>query len=212
MTIDTIKTENGASILTNVSNDADTEILTGAPYVATVRITGTAPLLYHRWSNEAVEAKSKAAKNSAAKKTDNLESYVYRTASGSLGIPGEYLRMSVIGAARYRQDPRSPRKSGMDLFKAGVIALTDIADTGCEHWQFEDRRRVLVQRSAITRVRPGLLAGWTVEIQLQVLTPEFIGPMELHDAISQAGRLIGIGDFRPTFGRFAITAFDVSEA
>ena len=57
--------------------------------------------------------KAKAAKNSKAKKTDNLETYVYRCDNGNLGIPGEYLRGSVINAAKYRQDPRSPRASAV---------------------------------------------------------------------------------------------------
>jgi hypothetical protein len=31
----------------------------------------------------------------------------------------------------------------------------------------------------------------------------------LHDVIINAGRLIGVGDFRPTYGRFIVTKFDI---
>jgi len=42
-----------------------------------------------------------------------------------------------------------------------------------------------------------------------ILTPEYIAPMDLHGVMTQAGVLVGIADFRPTFGRFAITSFEV---
>ena len=71
------------------SNGAEAEIGYTEPYVATITIRGVAPILFHAWNNEAVEQKAKAAKNSKSKKTDNLESYVYRTANQTLGIPGD---------------------------------------------------------------------------------------------------------------------------
>ncbi len=181
------------------------------PYVVEVTIEGTADLLFHRWSNEAVEAKSKAAKGSKAKKEDDVESYVYRNDRGEICLPGEYLRQAIIGAAKYRQDPRSPRKSAQDLFKAGVVSLTDLASLGIKEWDYLDRRRVQVQRNAITRVRPAILKGWKATFLIQVLVPEYIDPPMLNEVIQQAGRLIGVGDFRPTYGRFVVTKFEVLE-
>mgnify|MGYP001597427887 FL=1 len=84
------------------------------PYAVAVTVEGYADFLFHRWNAEAVDEKAKAAKNSKGKKTDDVESYVYRTDNGELAIPGEYLRGSIINAAKFRQDPRSPRKSAMD--------------------------------------------------------------------------------------------------
>lgn len=191
------------------TNGARVAIETGLPYVAEVEITGSAAFLFHRWNNEAVAEKSAAKKGSAAKKTDDLESYVYRDEKGNLAIPGEYLRMSIIGAAKFRQDPRSPRKSAADLFKAAVISLTDRASLGQKDWDYEDRRRVLIQRNAITRARPALKEGWKVTIQLQINLPEYIAPSDLNEVITTAGKLIGIGDFRPSFGRFQVTNFKV---
>src|SRR3990172_9036095 len=132
------------------------------PYVASVTIEGVADLLFHRWNCESIEEKGKAAKGSKAKKTDDLESYVYRNAAGELAIPGEYLRGAMVGAARFRQDPRSPRKSAMDLFKAAIVPLTDLASLGISEWHYEHRARVMVQRNGITRCRPGIKAGWKI--------------------------------------------------
>lgn len=189
------------------TNGAADIIAVSEPYQIEVTIRGVSDFLFHRWNNEAVAEKAAARKGSAAKKTDNLESYVYRSEDGTLAMPGEYLRMAIIGAAKYRQDPRSPRKSAMDLTKAGVISLSNMCSFGQKDWDYEDRRRVVIQRSAITRVRPALKSGWKVTVQFQVNLPEYISESDLHETISMAGKLIGVGDFRPTFGRFQIDSF-----
>ena len=195
--------------ISQVSNDAESTIQ--APYIVQVSVEGSAAFLFHRWSLDGVEAKSKAAKGSKAKKEDDLESYVYRTHGGNLAIPSEYFRMSIINAAKYKQDPRSPRKSAMDLFKAGIVALDELCDVGQKDWDYLDRRRVTIQRNGITRCRPALSSGWKCAALLQVLLPEYISPVLLNETVQAAGRLVGVGDFRPTFGRFAVVKFEVEE-
>ena len=113
------------------------------------------------------------------------------------------------GAAKYRQDPRSPRKSAMDLFKAGVISLTPLASLGTTTWDYEDRRRVVIQRNAVTRVRPAMRKGWKADVELMINLPEYIDQSLLLDVLGTAGRLIGVGDFRPTYGRFDVTGFKI---
>lgn len=194
--------------LAEVSNGAEGTIEAGFPYTVTVTVEGAADFLFHRWNCEAVEEKSKAAKGSKAKKSDDLESYVYRDDDRNLCIPGEYLRMAIVGAAKFRQDPRSPRKSAMDLFKASVVSLTPLATLGKKEWDYEDKRRVVIQRNGVNRVRPAMRAGWQVTFDLMVNLPEYIDRNALRETVEQAGRLIGLGDFRPTFGRFGIVRFD----
>lgn len=205
---------------TSPTNDGELDILSEAPFVAEVTITGDCPVLFHRWSNEAVAEKAAAKKGSAAKKSDNVESYTWRNDDGLICLPGIYLLGSMCdprnGAAKYRQDPRSTRKSALDLFRAGVVALTDLAPitsakTGefATDWDYIDQRRVTVQRAGVTRSRPAFLAGWSATLTLMVQTPEYISPALLHDVLTQGGKLVGVGDFRPTFGRFRIDRFDV---
>lgn len=179
------------------------------PYRAEVTLSGVCPILFHRWNDDAVEAKSKAAKGSAAKKSDDIESYLYRNSQNEICLPGEYLRQSIIAAAKFKQDPRSPRKSAMDLFKAAVISLTPLASMGATEPDFLDRRRVVIQRNAITRVRPAMREGWTAKIELLVNLPEYVNPILLRQVIDDAGRLIGLADFRPTFGRFTVSNWEI---
>lgn len=209
-----VGTKNGKNRIAELGGDTPTNgaaftVETGMPYVATVEITGVADILFHRWNVEAVAEKGKAAKGSKAKKSDDIESYVYRNDKSELCIPGEYLRMSIIGAAKYKQDPRSPRKSAMDLFKAGVISLTPLASLGVDKWDYEHACRVTIQRNGITRTRPAIKVGWKASFDLQIQLPEYISPELLMAVLNDAGRLVGLADFRPTYGRFSTTGFEI---
>lgn len=193
----------------DVTNGGKTAIDLSIPYLAKVRISGVADLLFHRWNVEGIDEKARAAKGSKAKKTDDIESYAYRNDAGELCVPGEYVRQAIIHAAKFKQDPRSPRKSAMDLFKAGVVSLTPNASLGVTDWDYEHKARVMIQRNGITRVRPAMKSGWQVTVDLQIGLPEYINSDLLHDTLINAGRLIGIGDFRPTYGRFQVVRFEI---
>lgn len=202
--------------INNVSNDGQDAVEMQIPYTVRVTVEGVCPILFKRWSVEDVEAKANAPKGSDIKKTDNIDAALWRNDAGLICLPGEYLRMSIIGAARYMQDPRSPRKSAMDLMKAAVVSLTDVApiirikdgkEITYKEPEYIDRRRVVVQRAGVTRQRPAFSTGWKATIELMCNLPEYVDPKTLNSLISNAGRLVGVGDFRPSFGRFNITEF-----
>lgn len=190
--------------LAPVTNDGSFPIELTVPYITRFTVEGVCPILFHRYSVEAVEGKAKAAKNSAAKKTDDVESYVYRNDDGELCIPGMAFKAALVGAGRSRQDPRSPRKSAMDLYKAIIVPITDLSSTGKQAWDFLDQRRVVVQRSSVPRLRPALFKGWQASFDILVQNPEYLPPQELHTLAVDAGRLQGLLDFRPTYGRFNV--------
>jgi hypothetical protein len=187
-----------------VTNGAKHAIVFSEPYRRTVTVEGVAPFLFHAWNPEAVKEKGTAAKGSRAKKEDNIESYVVRDDRGGVGIPGEYFRQSMLGAAKFMQDPRSPRKSAVDLYKAGIVMGTELCALGKKTWDYLDQRRVMVQRNGVNRVRPALLKGWRCTFDVEVILPEYIQSDHLIQAIGNAGRLIGVGDFRPTYGRYVV--------
>ena len=191
------------------TNGATSGIEMQLPYRALVEIQGVCPIMFHRWNCESVASKSAAKKGSAEKKTDDVESYVYRNDKGELCIPGEYLRGAIIHAAKFQQDPRSPRKSAMDLFKAAIVSLTELASLGAKDWDYLDKRRVVIQRNGITRSRPAMKEGWTAKFILMVNLPEYIDAQLLNSTIQAAGKLIGLADFRPSYGRFNVTKFEV---
>jgi len=200
--------------LNNVSNDAESTIGMELPFTVHVKIQGTSPFLFHRWSNEQVAAQSAAKKNSKMKKTDNVESYVFRNDANELCIPSEYVRMALINSAKYDQHPQKPRASAFELFKAALVCTPDLCPlNGGEVYQWDalDMRRVVIQRASITRSRPMMKTGWEIETDITVLLPDLIDIDFLNKTLVRAGLMIGIGDFRPSFGRFMVTRFELKK-
>jgi hypothetical protein len=84
-----------------------------------------------------------------------------------------------------------------------------LATLGVKDWDYLDKRRVVIQRNAITRSRPAMKEGWKCTFILQVNLPEYIDQAMLNQTIQNAGRLIGLADFRPSYGRFSVVKYEV---
>jgi hypothetical protein len=97
----------------------------------------------------------------------------------------------------------------MDLMKAALVSLTELASLGVKEPDYFDQRRVVIQRSAITRSRPAFKTGWKAKLILMINLPEYVPQRRLNHLLQQAGRIIGLADFRPSFGRFVVTSFEV---
>jgi hypothetical protein len=202
----------GLTGLVNLSNDGAESIL--SPYSMVVDLEGTADLLFHRYGVEAVAEKAAASKGSKAKKTDDVESYLYRNDAGQICMPGRYLQRAIVEAARFHQDPRSPRKMAKDLVQAAIVVTPLLAPMlvngkPTKDWDYLDRQRVVVQRSAVTRERPAFRQGWRVEFSIDILLAEYISPPFIQRLVLDAGRFVGLGDFRPSYGRFVATRMEV---
>lgn len=198
-------------------NEQATGTLIVPPYRMRFLIEGTAPILFHRYDCESVETKGNAAKGSSTKKTDDVESYYYRDSEGRVCIPAVGVHGALIASGRWQQDPRSSRKTAMDLVKAGLLVEPDLIP--CQRngefifaAEFLDKRRVQVNRAGVSRVRPALLKGWQAEFDVIVLTPDLMGPTFVRELVSRAGQLVGLCDFRPQHGRFAVCSAMVVEA
>lgn len=220
METQTVGTGNGKPKTKSKREDEGTDQLVGKnegvttivlPYAADVELVGRDPILLHRYDCAEVKDKGAAAKGSKKKKEDNIESYVYRDEkTGEIGLPGFCLKACLADAAKYIQDPRSPRKCARDLVRASV-RIGGFASFGTKEWDFIDRRRAVVQRNGITRARPAMQAGWTLRATIEVIDPEYVQPGFLHDLLHRAGVSCGLGDYRPDFGTFRIAAFRIVE-
>jgi hypothetical protein len=208
--VSTLERTSIPSVATKASTNGSVVAL-DASYAVEVVLVGTAPILFHRWDDASVERKAKAAKNSQTKRSDDVESYVYRTSDGEIGIPAKNFKACLREAGRSLPDPRSPRKSARDLVQSTIQIEPFISSLGRTSWDVLDVQRVVVLRTAVSRKRPMFQEGWKVGFDVVVLAPEYVSPDWLHDLISRAGRFVGLGDFRPDYGRFRMDSFQVKE-
>ncbi len=63
------------------------------------------------------------------------------------------------------------------------------------------RKGVAVQKSRIIRIRPMFPTGWSIVFELE-FDDSILNEKNLLKACSDAGALVGLGDWRPKFGRF----------
>ena len=73
---------------------------------------------------------------------------------------------------------------------------------------FRLRIPVVVSSRRIMRTRP-MFASWSTKVELAFL-PSYVNQADLLDVLASAGDTIGVGDYRPQFGRFAIAARDTT--
>ena len=199
----------GRAELGPVTNGAEAYLAMAEPWAVKVRLRGVAPMLMHRWNSESIEEKATGPRGSLQRKTDDVESYVWRDEAGYICLPGEYVRQSILGASKRISDPTNVRKRAVDLFKASIISTTELAPIlingkRCKEWEMIDRRRVRVQQAGITRSRPAFMTGWEAELGFVNLSPELISFDLFHNRLVSAGRLDGVADFRPSYGRFSV--------
>lgn len=100
-------------------------------------------------------------------------------------------------------------------FKAGVLSdgfwpiIYDGPKTPQQIWEsksrasFVDRRNVkLGGKATVMRSRP-IFHKWELKLKVSFL-PELLNESQVRKAMETAGNIIGLGDFKPKFGRFQI--------
>lgn len=180
-------------------------------FVAT--ISGLTPLLIHRWAeaNE-VEDGARAVHIERRDPRAEAEKVCYRREDGAIYFPGAAIaRMLREAGGSHKQ--RGSRKSLKFVIPAAVIVLEDqviLRDaSGNSLKDFEvDSRPVTIPatKGRIMRHRPRLNA-WGAEVSLEI-DPSMIESDTILQLLTEGGKRIGIGDFRPErggpFGRFAV--------
>ena len=120
---------------------------------------------------------------------------------GKIVVPGEAIEATL-------RDGAKKNKLGT-TFKSGVVILddsilnyegtTDLEEMW-ESGEYADTRNVKVQRAAIMRTRP-IFRKWSLDFTAHYL-PTVVDPGQIHEALSVAGMMVGLCDYRPKYGRF----------
>lgn len=175
-----------------------------------VRIHGTRPLLHNNPAVMYVKAPPKK-RGEQISPADDAVGRVYRLPDGTCYVPTEHFRSCFIRAgsdfkmAKYRTAKR-PLTVALELEPGEHVPLLDGRDKPITEYRV-DARRVMIQKAGIIRGRPAF-DDWHCELKLVI--DDRIWPEDQHalllEILEHAGQTVGIGDFRPRFGRFTVEA------
>lgn len=190
-------------------------------YTVSTTIKGIAPLMQHRFPMPDLGNLSKGGNKSTGAKdyTQEWRDYLYAEANGQIYQPSSHIEGALIKAAVGFKVTGKRGKTYKDLFSANVFIdplyiphegffVPDELDTDADKPLYLDMRPVVVQRARVTRIRPAFSPGWKLSFEIQVADDE-IQPGLLQDVLSLAGKTVGIGDYRPRFGRFNVVGYEV---
>lgn len=183
-----------------------------------VSITGTSPLLMHstRGMNHAdplVKELRAATKKHASKKTDDDHEEIQRL-EFALGMYhdaelGPYIPSEVLLATI--RDGAKAQKLGKEVIRS-VFLMEEKIRLGYKGpreverlWarkEFVDTRSAKVGAARVLRTRPKF-DSWSLTTVVH-FDAEHIEESQLRRAIFAAGERVGLGDYRPRFGRFEV--------
>jgi hypothetical protein len=181
---------------------------------ALYRLTAVAPLIMHNarlvdpldpWSREIAAIAGKRFKTLADHERLAKAEFFGSAwmADGRPCIPATVIEGVIVAAARTRKRGRQAR-SGI-ICTANPILLYDGPTALEELWEdprFRLRMPVRTRGGRVMRTRP-MFPEWQAEVALKFL-PTLVDADALRGWLTLGGELLGVGDFRPRFGRFAV--------
>lgn len=178
-----------------------------------VQIEGIAPLLQNNIEGAEEQMLRKGKRSTSGVKDDPEEwkTKLYRVnGNGRLGHPGAAVESAIIRAARdFRADKR---RSMADVAKALCYVNEPMIELDGKKEPDGIHRSSVVNPNTKGRgfvYRPMFNAGWIGSFTLTLADTEVFPVDRLKEILDYAGYRIGIGDWRPKFGRFFVRKFAV---
>lgn len=169
----------------------------------TVVIVGTRPLLMHSPQNIGVPKSSK--KSSNYDPEEEARAGLYTAPDGTIGVPGLAILAALRKAATEHKAAGKGRKSLKDFVYSGIRIDEDLIPIAPQEWVI-DARPAVVQRARIMRWRPRF-DTWKLTFHVEIVDPSTWNPVTLYNIVEDAGKFVGLLDFRPLFGTFKIESF-----
>ena len=170
-----------------------------------VSIRGIAPLLQHRFAGEDV---TDAPLKKAGKIDYSGESLkaLYRESNGTIYQPASHIERAMVKAAARYQIGGKGKKTYKDIFSYAILVMPIGIPHKLQDWVI-DRQPVVVQRARVMRERPRF-NQWELDFEIHLLDDQ-VKPEIVNTILVDAGQTVGIGDYRPKYGRFMVTSFQV---
>lgn len=175
-------------------------------------IEGSAPLLFNRFTEESqadMESGKTGGKFTVEQRRQQALDCIYRNERG-IYLPNWNFKCCLIEGAR-----RGKVKEGKGsiaplllatMFVDGELVFSHAVEFLHEHW---GRRPPRTGGACMVR-RPGLEPGWKLPFCLVVIDDRR-DASNIRLALEEAGLLVGLGSWRPEYGRFVVTKWEVEK-
>lgn len=188
-----------------------------------VEIEGVTPLIMHNgdlcdpFNYYAKELKKVSSKRNKTE-DDQLQMMriewdggIYQDGEGRIAVPADCILAVVQGGARkFKLGKQVPPGvfTSQDFFKLDYDGPKDLDKLYADS-RFVFRKRVKVGQSAVMRTRPRF-PTWSCKFSLDLVT-DILNPEDLRRILDTAGRVVGLMDWRPRYGRFNVTKFEAQQ-
>ena len=179
-------------------------------------IKGTSPLLMNRFTEEAELSVSsttkKATKANKGTPREQAEKKAYIDEKGVLFVPGMNIYASIIEGGKFIKIGKAKAtNSKSSLIPAAMILEEERCTLGTKTLEVDSRSVVIPATGGrIMAYRPRL-DEWECSFTIDLFDPDILAPSDVRQIIDDAGKKIGLGDFRPSrkgpFGRFCVVSW-----
>jgi len=172
-----------------------------------VTVKGIVPLLQHRFTdNNEVSGESVTRIKSGKKKQSDPEDYLYKLSNGKTYQPAIHFEGSMIKAAGNFQIPGRGKKTYKDLFKAAVFVVPETIIHKHQAWIVDSRSVVNPTTGGRQMCKRPRFDEWELDFVIEVHDDQ-LQDEAVKDILEYAGKYVGVGAYRPRFGRFMVTKF-----
>ena len=171
--------------------------------------------------NPYVKALKALTSDRALKKTDEgvaaiaraeYEAGLYLDTKKRAILPSRVLEAHIAEAARKTKEGKIALAGmfvdtdGVLEYDGGPMTVAQLLDSPAHRLTVNAK----VQQASVMRTRP-LFTNWRTTFQVSVLA-EMVSPDALRTWLQNGGNFVGLGDWRPRYGRYEVRAFEILSA
>lgn len=192
-----------------------------------VRIEGIVPIIIHNvqlanplneWAQKIKVFSGKRKKTeSDILKIQELEfmGSLYFDKEAGPYLPSQYIE-AALASSMYAAKRISKAKTKAGLYADNPIIPLEYngprdMDKMWDSGKFHRCDMVKVATARVLRCRPCFPLPWAADFSLTIISSA-IDPADIYEGLVYAGQFVGIGDWRPKFGRFNVVKFEVCKA
>ena len=173
----------------------------------TVEVEGVSPVMMHRFTEKAKDGvksgTSSSIKNQVRDPRAEAEAVAYRLSNGELYAPAAWIKTALCKGASFH---KVGRRLATQLMRASAYVEPEQISFGVKEFVIDERPVVNPFTKGRQICYRPKISEWRLSFFL--IVDETITGFDLVQAsLVDAGSKVGIGSFRPDFGRFKVTKF-----